>query len=84
MHLNYLGLPSGVLGLVLGMEMRAGLGIGLGLGIWGCPKTVVGNPRYVIPLVHMSRKHMYVQWARLMDVAVIANKNLLFATHTCR
>ena len=47
MHLNYPGLPSGVLGLVLGMgmEMGAGLGIGLGLEVWGCPRTVVGNPR---------------------------------------
>ena len=57
-HLNYPGLPSGVLGLVLGMGMGAGLGIGLGLGIWGRPRTVVGYPRYVIPLVHMSRKYM--------------------------
>ena len=45
MHLNYPGLPSGALGLVLGMGMEAGLGIGLGLGVWGRPRTVVGNPR---------------------------------------
>ena len=30
---------------VLGMGWGWDLGLGLGMGVWGCPRTVVGNPR---------------------------------------